>query len=212
MTNRARQPRLAIALVGLFTSENQSEALVGDLLEEFSSLVSQSGTVTAHSWLWRQSVNTIAQLALAALREAPWPIVSGMVLGFVLRWLVIGLPDHIIVAILRAQTPYSNLHYGLYIWLVTWGTPLVRLLELVLIGCIVAIAAKRQEIVATMTLGLVSAVVVGALLLRLSLLHPGVPSPWHSLLESVVHWTAIVFGGLIVRIVRSARRHRLSTP
>src|SRR5207253_2848071 len=45
-----RPPRIAAWLVDLFTPERQIEAIQGDLLEEFSDLVSRSGAASARRW------------------------------------------------------------------------------------------------------------------------------------------------------------------
>ena len=57
-----RPPVIAVWLVGFFTPDKQTEAIQGDLVEEFSSLASSSGVATARRWYWRQSINTVARL------------------------------------------------------------------------------------------------------------------------------------------------------
>lgn len=57
-----RPPVIAVWLVGFFTPDKQTEAIQGDLVEEFSRLASASGVAAARRWYWRQSINTVAHL------------------------------------------------------------------------------------------------------------------------------------------------------
>ncbi|MFI5072275.1 MAG: permease prefix domain 2-containing transporter [Terriglobales bacterium] len=150
----AHPPRIASWLVELFASAEQAESILGDLSEEFSDLASRSGIDHARRWYWRQSAKTIAHLANAALHVArPWLAVA-FVLGFLLTRFSAPLPEQLIVALLRTQRPYSNRHYEDYVWLLTYGIPIVRFTQSLLIGCIVAGLAKGREMVATMTFSL----------------------------------------------------------
>jgi hypothetical protein len=209
----ARPPRIAVWLVDLFASENQAESILGDLLEEFSDLASKSGVVSARRWFWRQSVKTVAHLAGAGLRAAPSSTAGTVLIGLLLLWFGSGLPERTIVAILRTQTPYSNLHYDFYVWMMTRGIPIVRVVESLLIGSIVAALAKGREMVVTITLSLVRGASIAwlfFLFVRMAPHRPEVVFLWSFLFECVVNLTAIVIAGAIVRKVRSASARRLS--
>jgi hypothetical protein len=209
----ARPPRFAVWLVDLFASASRAEAIVGDLHEEFSDLAAGSGIAAARRWFWRQGIKTIAHSIRAAFRSAPSPIAAGVLLGFLLRRVGLSNPEDIVVAILRTQTPYSNLHYDFYVWMVTWGIPIVGLIESLLIGCAVAAVARGREIVATMTMNVLSAVFVAASFLLLWRQLPSqMPVPWPLLVLNFENWIAIVLGGILVRKFRSVSAHRLSTP
>jgi len=208
----ARPPRLAVWLVDLFAPSTQAEFILGDLHEEFSDLVARSGVAFARRWFWRHTLKTIAHLMGAAFRTAPLSLASAVLFGFALRWFAV-TPDRIVVAILRTQTPYSNLHYDFYVWMVTWGIPIVRFIEFTLVGCIVAAAAKGREIIATTTLSIVSAVFVGLFFfLRTRNLLPSMPIPWFFFLENFENLIVIVLGGILVRKIRSVSAHRLLKP
>jgi hypothetical protein len=217
MTNlsaSARPPLLAAWLVGLFASADHAEALLGDLTEEFSDIASKSGVVCARRWYWRQAAKTIAHLASVGFRSAPWSLTGAVLLGFALRWFGSSLPERIIITILRAQRPYSDLHYNLYVWLLTWGIPIAGVAEMTLIGCIVAAVATGREIVATVVLGMVSSVTVG-LLLFLQILEVPLPIsiPWNFLLlQNFENWMGFVLGGILIRKIRSASVRQHSTP
>ena len=45
-----RPPVIAVWLVGFFTPDKQTEAIQGDLVEEFSRLASASGVAVARRW------------------------------------------------------------------------------------------------------------------------------------------------------------------
>jgi hypothetical protein len=204
--SRSRPPRLASWLVELFASDDQAESILGDLHEEFSDIVSKSGTVSARRWYWRQTAKTIAHLVGAAFRVAPWSIAGTVLLGFVLRRFSFSLPERIIVTVLRTQRPYSNLHYGFYVWQVTYGIPILHVIVSTLLGCVVALAAKRREMAATMTLALVLCALIGAALVRVASQGP-MDVAW--VLWSFPDPFATILGGVIVREFRllPARRH-----
>jgi hypothetical protein len=213
----ARPPRLAAWLVDLFASVDHAEALLGDLSEEFSDVASKSGVVCARRWYWRQAAKTIAHLAAVGFRLAPWSLTGAVFLGFALRWFGSSLPERFIITILRAQRPYSDLHYDYYVWLVTWGIPIAGVVEMTLIGCVVATIAKGREIVASVVLGTVWSVwsVTFALLffLRTPDLRPSNLIPWtFLLLRNFESWMAIVLGGILIRKIRSTSVRQHSTP
>jgi hypothetical protein len=208
----ARPPRIAIWLVNLFSSKAHAESLLGDLHEEFSEAVSQLGLATARRWFWRHSLKSIAHLIAAGFRGAPGSLAGAVLLGFLLR---VGLsnPEGIVVAVLRTQRPYSNLHYDFYVWMVTWGIPIVGVLESLSIGCVVAAVARGREIVATMTMSVAAAgfVALSFFLLQRQLPSP-MPAPWPVLALNFENCVAIALGGVLVRKIRSVSAHKLSAP
>ncbi len=52
-------PRIAVWLLSLFALAEKAESILGDLLEEFSLLVSKSGTASARRRYWRQTIKTV---------------------------------------------------------------------------------------------------------------------------------------------------------
>src|SRR5258707_9306966 len=81
-------PHIAAWLVNLVAAPEQAETISGDLLEEFSSIVSRSGTTSARRWYWRQSVATIAHLMRGQVQHAPIQASAFAVCGFLLFVLV----------------------------------------------------------------------------------------------------------------------------
>lgn len=207
---RPRPPWLAAWLVALFASAEQAESILGDLHEEFSDVASKSGVAAARSWYWRQSVRTIFHLFGATFRNAPWSISGIVLLGFLLDLLSgrLQLPENVIMAILRAQRPYSNLHYGFYVWLINYGISIACVATSLLIGCIVAVLAKGREVVAALTLIVVRAVPFIWLLLFIydhNADHgPGVSALFHYFVfRRALDVVGTLVAGVLVRRMRS---------
>ena len=209
----AHPPRIASWLVQLFAPSEHAESILGDLLEEFSDLASKSGLASARGWYWRQSVKSIAHLAGGAFRDAPWSFAAFVLLGFLLRWFGAALPEWAIVAILRAQRPYVHGHYDFYIWIVIWGIAIARVVEMTLIGCIIAAISRGKEIVVTTAVIAISVVIVGwNFFLHTRNLPPQMPIPWGFLLASLANWVATLLGAVIIRKIRSLSWRLYSTP
>ena len=206
-THPSRPPWLSTWFVELFAPESQSEPILGDLAEEFSDIASKSGATPACLWYWRQSVKTAFHLAGSAFRIAPWSLVGIVLGGILLRRFSFGLPEWVVVEILHTLRPYSNLHVDAYMWLINYGIPIVHVIVSMLVGCVVAFAAKAREMVATITLSVVLCGLIMAVVVRVATF---------GLLEVPrVVWSfddlfAIILGGVIVREIRSALARRLS--
>jgi hypothetical protein len=211
MTSQAyfvQPPRIAVWLVNLFTPAEEAESILGDLLEEYSHLASKSGVAFARSWYWRQTVKSIAHLAGTGFRVAPWSTAAAVVGGFLLLRFASGLPERAIFAVLHRYQVFEH-HFNAYVFFATDGIAIGHVIVSMFVGCIVALAAKGREMVATMTLGLVLCTLgVAAYLVWVA--RTGDTSilwmlPWH-----FADWTAIVIGGAIVRTRRSAATTRPS--
>lgn len=205
-----RPPSIAAWLVSLFGSADQAESILGDLEEEFSDIASKSAAVSARWWYWRQSLKTIAQLAGAGVRNAPWPLAGLVLVGFLLQWFSAGLPERVIVAILRTARPYSNLHHDFYISFLTYGFPIAGDIQSILLGCLVAAFAKQREMIATTALSFLGSASMGLLFFDTSGHWSRFAYSWPFLIMQLINQLAIVLGGVIVREIRLALRHRLS--
>ncbi len=154
-------PRLAVWLVNLFTVPDNAEAIMGDLLEEFSQIAHQAGVVFARRWYWRQALKTLVHLIFTAYRVAPWSTAAGVAGGFLTRKLLGRLVEPVIFAVLeRFQIP--ELHFNLYVFFASTGIDIGHLLVFLFVGCIAAIGAKETEMPAATTLSLIFAVLTGA--------------------------------------------------
>jgi uncharacterized membrane protein YadS len=91
----------------------------------------------------------------------------------------------------------------------TDGMFIAHILLSMFVGCSVALLAKRREMVATITLSLIlGAMAAIGTVVMLTRIGPAYLSmlPWH-----FADWLAIVVGGAIVRMRRSAATTRPST-
>ncbi|MGB8457833.1 MAG: permease prefix domain 2-containing transporter [Candidatus Acidiferrum sp.] len=204
----AHPPRIASWLVELFAPAEQAESILGDLLEEFSDLTSKSGLASARRWYWRQSAKTIVHLFGTGLRIAPWSIVGIVFGGFLLLPFGISLAEPGIVGVIHLYrnhvTPYYA-HLDTYVLWLNAAILIGRLLSSLFIGCIVAAVAKRREMVATITLGLIWATMAAKAILVLVTRHwPEQAFRLPFLVDQFGSSSLIVMGGIIVRESRSA--------
>ena len=208
MTSRAdfiQPPRLAAWLVKLFAS-GEEESILGDLTEEYSDLALNSGLVFARHWYWRQAVKTIAHLSGNGFRGAPWSTAAAVIGGVVLHRFVSGLPDKILSAATDRYLAFWSTHFKAYVFLLN-GMPIEHIIGSIFVGCVVALAAKGREMIATMTLALVFCTLIFAAMLWVAT-HRGVDVAW--MLWSSADPIAIVVGGAIVRTQRLAATTRPS--
>jgi hypothetical protein len=200
-------PRLAVWLVNLFTLPDTAEAIMGDLLEEFSQIADQAGVLFARRWYWRQALKTIVHLIYTAYRTAPWSTSAGVAGGFLTRRLLWRLVAPTIFAVLvRYQIPEH--HFNLYVFFATTGIDIGLVLVSLLVGCIAAIAAKKREMAAATTLSLFFAAMTGAAMV--SWLVEGHYRALWMLTWNFADLFAILVGGAIVRTLRSAQHPRSS--
>jgi hypothetical protein len=194
-------PRLARWLITLFTHAEEAESIEGDLLEEFSSIASQSGNGAARRWYWRQTLETIPHMAACGFRAAPVTTLATVVGGFLLFRFVYGLPDTFLMAVTDRYLYFWQSHFNAYVFLSTDGMLLVHLLALVLLGCVVALAAKGREMIAAMMLGVVVCATGGVALLWF-MVTGRVPIDGWMLAFRFADPFAIVMGGALARMCR----------
>ena len=195
-------PRLAVWLVNLFTVPDNAEAIVGDLLEEFSQIAHQAGVVFARRWYWRQALKTIVHLICTAYRAAPWWTAAGVAGGFLTRRLLGRLVEPTIFAVLdRYQIPEH--HFNLYVFFATTGIDIGHLLVFLFVGCIAGIAAKERGMAAATTLSFIFAAMTGAA--AVSWVVEGHYWVLWRLTWNFADMFAILIGGAIVRTHRSAQ-------
>lgn len=155
-----RPPVIAVWLVGLFTPDKQTEAIQGDLVEEFSRLASESGVVSARRWYWRQSINTVAHLVGTGFCAAPWLIAGAVLGGCLLLWFGLTLADLTLFQFNRFIHDAFHPHHYQALWLPV-GIQVERFLLIMLVGSLVALAVKGREMVTAIALSLVCAALSG---------------------------------------------------
>jgi hypothetical protein len=195
-------PRLAVWLVNLFTVPDNAEAIMGDLLEEFSQIADQSGVVFARRWYWRQALKTIVHLICTAYRVAPWWTSAGVAGGMLAHRLLWRWVEPTIFAFLdRYQIPEH--HFNVYVFFASTGLDIGFLIVFLFEGCIAAIVAKEREMAAATTLSLISAAMTAAAVV--SWVVGGHYRALWMLTWNFADLFAILLGGAIVRTQRSAR-------
>jgi hypothetical protein len=195
-------PRVAVWLVSLFAPAEDSESIVGDLLEEFSRLESRAGVAFARRWYWRQTVKSMAHLIGRGFRDAPWSTTATVVGGFLLLRFVSGLPNMLLSAITDRYLAFWSTHFQAYLWVLK-GMLGAHLIARMFVGAVVAGVAKGREMVATLALALILCGLIGAALLWVGM-HGPLDVTW--VLWSCADPFVIVVSGAIVRTGRSAAR------
>jgi hypothetical protein len=196
-------PRLAVWLVNLFTVPDNAEAIVGDLLEEFSQIADQAGVVFARRWYWRQALKTIVHLIYTAYRAAPWLTSAGVAGGFLTRRLLWRLVEPTIFAVLvRYQIPEH--HFNLYAFFATTGIDIGYVLVSLLVGCIAGIAAKERGMAAATTLSLFFGAMTATAVVSW-VVEGHYWFLWRQLTWNFADLFAILIGGAIVRTHQSAQ-------
>jgi hypothetical protein len=135
-------------------------------------------------------------------RVAPWPTSTVVVGGYLLGIFVDALPDKLLSAVTDRYLGYWSNHFKAYMFLATDGMWITHLILSMFLGCVIALAAKGREMVATITLVLVFCGMLGAAVLVWAATGQALilwMVLWHA-----ADWCAIVIGGAIVRTRRSA--------
>jgi hypothetical protein len=199
-------PYIAVWLIRLFARGEKAEAILGDLLEEFSLLASKSGVSTARNWYWRQTIKTVPRLAGLVFRTTSWMTITAVVIGgLLLRFLVGRLVGYVAFAVLhRYGVVFEHHLFAVYLFF-----NIEHLITFLLIGLIVAFVAKEREMVTTATVALIFAasVVVGSMY---GAIRYGIDPILWRLTCYLVDLFVIVIAGAIVRTHRLAPKSRAS--
>jgi hypothetical protein len=122
--------------------------------------------------------------------------------GLLLHRFVSGLPDKLLSAITDKYLFYWSAHFQAYLWMLKGMLPAQLILGM-FVGCMVALVAKGREMVATMTLVLVRFASIGAACVWVAT-HGFLGVAW--MLWQCADPCAVVLGGAIVRMLRSAAK------
>jgi hypothetical protein len=154
MTNNSLPPRIAVWLLDLFVPGDQAPPILGDLLEEFSTVASRRGIGPARRWYWLQSAKTVPHLLTAQFRSAPWRILATVIAGVLLQWLT--------DALLLSGILYYPVHWPeplRLLWMAAGdkASPLpfvAAIVAAISVGWIVASVSRRHEMAVTTALSL----------------------------------------------------------
>jgi len=204
-------PQVATWLIELFTPHEQSESIPGDLLEEFSNLAAKSGVAYARGWYWRQGVRTVLHLVRSGFRAAPWSVAVAVIAGLLLvelgdsfcHWGILKWIDF------AGHRIHGLSRFGMFFYNIALYLP--HLTVLMLTGCVIALACKNREMVATLALSLVCSIqAVTGFWTSVR----GWPAPVTKILTEALQFGALdaiyYFGGLFAIVVGGVivRRHR----
>lgn len=111
-----------------------------------------------------------------------------------------GLPHKLLSAVTDKYLFYWSAHFQTYLWMLK-GMLIAHILLSIFVGCMVALMAKGREMVATMTVVLVPFALIGTAWVWVAT-HGVMGVAW--MLSSCADPCAVVLGGAIVRMLRSA--------
>jgi hypothetical protein len=138
-------PVIAIWLIDLLIPEAQKESVKGDLLEEFSDLVTKCGESSARSWYWRHSTKTIARLMF----RTPWVVALALLSGM---FVLVNFMDFIGYKFIHLTPDDLQVRIiGKFMWLM-FGFSMVGTSSA---GWVLAMIARGKELIATILLALV---------------------------------------------------------
>jgi hypothetical protein len=150
MTNNSLPPRIAVWLLDLFVPGDKAPPILGDLLEEFSTIVSRRGAGAARKWYWRQSAKTVPHLLIGQFRSAPWRILATVIAGVLLQWVT--------DALLLSGILYYPVHWPeplRLLWMAAGDkTSPLPFVAAISVGWIVAYISRRHEMAVTTALSL----------------------------------------------------------
>ena len=193
-------PRGAEWLIGLFA--NREDSIPGDLSEEFAQLASQSGGAPARRWYWRQTLKSLPHLFLSAFRTSPWLSTGAVVAGFLLRRLIGRLPGAATFALVEKLGIYEH-HFAVYRFLASTALDIEHVLTFLLVGCFVALLARRREMAPAIVLAAIFAAM--ALVASVSFVIRGGDAAYLWRLSWYFSDSlAVVLGAVLVRMHRSA--------
>lgn len=153
--------------IALFTTAADAAVIVGDLDEEWRGIAARDGERVARRWYWHQMLRTIAQLAVAPLRESPLPFLLLGALGFgvmlPLSWAAVWFAGQVVVRV----PVYQYVPAPLFWW--TAGV-----LPLPIVGTTIAIIMGRRAMAGA--LAVISAMAVWVAVIDPLLLMRRLPS------------------------------------
>ena len=205
-----KPPRIAEWLSSLFVPPDVAEAVMGDLQEEFSSLVTSSGASRARTWYRRQALGTILRAGPSAFRTAPFRMLITLVAGIWFIGFATTYSTHAMQMLLDTRRVYEVDPRAYLFWL-TFPLKIGRVVICTGVGSLVALAAKRHEMPAAVTLALaqIAMFCTGAITLIAYGRH------WLEWFVAMAPWNvlcavATIVGGMIVHMCRRSERVRHS--
>jgi hypothetical protein len=145
-------PRIAVWLVDLCALPDQSETILGDLSEEFTSIATNDGAAAARRWYWRQAMKTSAGLLLGQVQQGPWPLLAIALAGWYLPP-IYGMAIQRGVGAIHARWQVYSYIDAYSFWLL-YGVLVRTVIVPMFAGWLVATAIRQRPIVAALVLAL----------------------------------------------------------
>lgn len=202
-------PRAALRLLNLCAGSAAADAIVGDLLEEYSAASAALDCAAARAWFWRETLRTIPHLLAAGFRSAPWPTAAALIAAYFLRRMTFQVPERLIVFILDRYR-VCDAHFNACMFWLSDGVVMGLVFLCALIGALLAIASKGREMTVAAALAAFQlAWTIAGLALAMALLPRFLPN-W-TVLHELAFSIAIISGGALVRLCRLRRAaHQLA--
>jgi hypothetical protein len=203
-------PRTASWLLDLVSPFDEAESIAGDLLEEYSVYRSDHQLAAADRWYWRQVLRTIFHLMIGAWRTSTWSIGGSVIVGILLLWFSYTLPERFEFAILNWNHMYHIDWYRHVSWMEGYELLIGHLLLFLLIGFIVGLLAKGNELVAAVSFSLLL-ILIGSVELHFARAISPFRYPWVVPVLCLFEFPImVILGSGIVRDIRLGKlRSRL---
>jgi hypothetical protein len=199
----ARPPRIASWMIGMFASQQQAEAIDGDLFEEFSEIKISRGEWAARRWYWKQSLNTSVHLFWTAFCSAPGLIAVTTIGAFSFLWATQWLPGRLVYGVLEHYSDFFDAHFYGWWFSVHYGGAIVGWTVAILLGCLIGAVARGKEIVAAATFGVFR--IVGAPILTIALFWSYRALFPH---DHFMNWNTAYIGVVVMRGINFAAAYR----
>ena len=203
-------PRAAAWLVGVCASPDESDAVLGDLREEFVDVAGREGVAAARRWYWRQALRSSGHLTFGPFRQRPWRMAGAGVLALLPTWPLAWLTKVAAEALVVRVDVYDVVSAAAF-----WQ--MAGLLPLFVAGVFVGWAARRPmtAAVAMLVMMLVLVSVVDPILMAFVYPRPSRTVAfwaWRSTVVLSVWAAPVLLGAIVGRKTRPRSRPRSIVP
>jgi hypothetical protein len=203
----AGPPRTAVWLLNLCAGSAAADAIVGDLLEEYSLAAARSSPGSASVWFWRETWRTIPHLLAAGFRGARWLTAAAVAAGYLLRRITFRFPERLIVFVLDRYR-VCDTHFSACLFWTSDGVVIGLVLLSATTGALLALASRGREMTIVAALAAFQMLWTFAGVILAMVLLPRYWPNW-TVLHEVAFSVAILLSGALVRTWRL--RHPAST-
>jgi hypothetical protein len=149
-TTKLQPPWLASWLVFFCAPAPQSDAILGDLHEEFVVISEEAGATAARSWYWRNALRTIVDLLASAMRAAPFRLAGTLLSALFVQSYAFRSYAVVMNQVLNHYRMYES-HPDAYVWFFNWGFNCWHLAIAFIFGMLVAAASRDREAITVLS-------------------------------------------------------------